>query len=147
MALHMCQQWLKLKSVVAAKAEPTSEVAIESFIDKAAPQAKFHEPKFNVRAVLAKRTFIEKLFLLHEEFCKSSDQIRVARMSRHLYDVHRIQQTPIAYEALLQLQPQIINHLSRKGGKGIFSCQCRNLKIIEYLCITKSCAGAQRLVI
>jgi len=81
-------------------AEPIAEVAIESLIDKAVPQAKFHEPKFNVRAVLAKRTFLEKIFLLHEEFAKDAGQIRVDRMSRHLYDVNRIMQTPIAEEAL-----------------------------------------------
>jgi len=80
--------------------EPTAEVAIESLIDKAVPQAKFREPKFSVRAVLAKRTFLEKIFLLHEEFAKDAAQIRVDRMSRHLYDVHRIMQTPIAEEAL-----------------------------------------------
>ncbi len=56
-------------------AEPTAEVAIESMIDKVALMAKFHEPKFNVRAVLAKRTFLEKIFLLHEEFTKSANMI------------------------------------------------------------------------
>lgn len=93
-------------------AEPTAEVSIESLIDKAAPTAKFHEPSFNVRAVLAKRTFLEKIFLLHEEFSKGDGLIRVDRMSRHLYDVHRIMQTPIATEALAdnELYETVIEH-------------------------------------
>lgn len=93
-------------------AEPTAEVSIESLIDKAAPNAIFHEPSFKVRAVLAKRTFLEKIFLLHEEFAKSADSIRVDRMSRHLYDVHRIMQTPIADEAINdnELYETVIEH-------------------------------------
>lgn len=92
--------------------EPIAEVAIESLIDKVAPNAKFNEPKFNVRAVLAKRTFLEKIFLLHEEFSKEAAQIRVDRMSRHLYDVHRIMQTPIAEEAIAddELYQTVIEH-------------------------------------
>lgn len=92
--------------------EPIAEVSIESLIDKAAPNAKFHEPKFNVRAVLAQRTFLEKIFLLHEEFAKGEGNIRIDRMSRHLYDVHRIMQTPIADEALSdnELYDTVIEH-------------------------------------
>lgn len=93
-------------------AEPVAEVAIESLIDKAAPNAKFHEPKVYVRAVLAKRTFLEKIFLLHEEFSKEATLIRVDRMSRHLYDVHRIMQTSIAEEAIAddELYQTVIEH-------------------------------------
>lgn len=93
-------------------AEPTAEMSIESLVDKAAPKAKFHEPKFIVRAVLAQRTFLEKIFLLHEEFAKAEGLIRVDRMSRHLYDVHRILQTHVAEEALAndELYETVIEH-------------------------------------
>ena len=92
--------------------EPIAEVEIESMIDKAAPAAVFSEPRFKVRAVLAKRTFLEKIFLLHEEFAKSSELIRVERMSRHLYDIHRMLSTPIADEALgdNELYNTVIEH-------------------------------------
>lgn len=92
--------------------EPTAGVSIESIIDKAAPKAKFQEPRFNVRAVLPKRTFLEKIFLLHEEFAKEEELIRVDRMSRHLYDVHRIMQTSIAAEALAdnELYETVMEH-------------------------------------
>ncbi len=81
-------------------AEPIEDVLIDSLIDSAVPGAVFAEPKFPVRAVLPKRTFLEKIFLLHEEFAKGEGQIRVERMSRHLYDVHRMLHTSIAEEAL-----------------------------------------------
>lgn len=103
-------------------AEPIEDVLIDSLIDSAVPGAVFAEPKFSVRAVLPKRTFLEKIFLLHEEFAKGEGQIRVERMSRHLYDVHRMLHTPIAEEALSDqnLYDTVIEH--RKtfiGLKGI----------------------------
>lgn len=93
-------------------AEPIEDVNIESLIDSAAPQAVFAEPKFSVRAVMPKRTFLEKIFLLHEEFAKGDGLIRVARMSRHLYDVHRMLHTAIAEEALADqfLYETVIEH-------------------------------------
>ena len=92
--------------------EPIAEVEIESLIDRIAPGAVFHEPPFIVRAVLAKRTFLEKLFLLHEEFCKGEGNIRIERMSRHLYDIHKMLNSPIATEALNdnELYDTVITH-------------------------------------
>ena len=46
------------------------------------------------------RTFLEKLFLLHEEFAKPQADIRVDRMSRHIYDICKMADTPIADQAL-----------------------------------------------
>ena len=93
-------------------AEPIAIVDIESMIDKVVPQAVFAESKFTVRAVMAKRTFLEKIFLLHEEFAKDIELIRVNRMSRHLYDVYRMMQTAIAEEALNdnELYQTVIDH-------------------------------------
>lgn len=92
--------------------EPIAEVAISSIIDAAVPNAIFAEPKFGVRAVLAKRTFLEKLFLLHEEYAKGEGLIRIDRMSRHIYDVYKMLDTPIAAEALsdTELYESVIEH-------------------------------------
>ena len=65
--------------------EPVQEIALDSMIDQVYPKAPFAEPKFMVRAVLPERTFLEKVFLLHEEFRKN--EVRVERMSRHIYDL------------------------------------------------------------
>lgn len=59
-----------------------------------------------------KRTFLEKAFLLHEEFCKPKSEIRVDRMSRHLYDLEKLAETKIAEDALAdkELYRSIVNH-------------------------------------
>lgn len=92
--------------------EPIEDVMINSLIDSAVPGAVFSEPKFSVRAVMAKRTFLEKIFLLHEEFAKGEGNIWVDRMSRHLYDVHRLAGTSFAQEALSdqELYDTVIEH-------------------------------------
>ncbi len=92
--------------------ELVNEVPLDSMIDQVYPKAPFVEPKFNVRAVLPERTFLEKIFLLHEEFAKPKDLIRVERMSRHMYDIGQILKTPIAERAIhdKQLYRQVVEH-------------------------------------
>lgn len=92
--------------------EPVSDIAIDSMIDQVYPKTPFAEPKFMVRAVLPERTFLEKLFLLHEEFAKPKDLIRVERMSRHLYDIGQMLKTPIAERAIndADLYRQVVEH-------------------------------------
>lgn len=92
--------------------EPVNEVPLESMIDQVYPKAPFAEPKFNVRAVLPERTFLERLFLLHEEFAKPKDLIRVERMSRHIYDIGQMLKTPIVEKAIHneQLYRQVVEH-------------------------------------
>lgn len=98
--------------------EPVNEVPLESMIDQVYPKAPFAEPKFNVRAVLPERTFLEKLFLLHEEFAKPKDLIRVERMSRHIYDIGQMLKTPIVEKAIHneQLYRQVVEHCRKFIG-------------------------------
>ena len=92
--------------------ERVSEVALEAMIDQVYPKAPFAVPKFMVRAVLPERTFLEKVFLLHEEFAKPKELIRVERMSRHMYDIWKMLKTPIAERAIndVELYRQVIAH-------------------------------------
>ena len=92
--------------------EPVSEIALNSMIDQVYPKTPFAEPKFMVRAVLPERTFLEKIFLLHEEFAKPKDLIRVERMSRHMYDIGQMLNTPIAERAIndKDLYRQVVEH-------------------------------------
>lgn len=92
--------------------EPVCNVPLDSMIDQIYPNAPFSEAKFNVRAVRPERTFLEKLFLLHEEFAKPQGQIRVERMSRHIYDIGQMLKTPIAEKAIhdAQLYHQVVEH-------------------------------------
>ena len=65
--------------------EPIERKEINAAIDAQFPKAPFAEQPFEVNAVIPERTFLEKVFLLHEEFKK--DVVRVERMSRHIYDL------------------------------------------------------------
>lgn len=92
--------------------EPVSEIMIDSMIDQVYSKAPFAEQKFMVRAVLPERTFLEKIFLLHEEFAKPKDLIRIERMSRHMYDIGQMLKTPIAERAVNDalLCRQVVEH-------------------------------------
>ena len=65
--------------------EPIERKAVSSVIDAAYPSAPFTSREFEVNSVIPERTFLEKAFLLHEEFRKGA--VRVERMSRHIYDI------------------------------------------------------------
>lgn len=65
--------------------EPVEKKEINSAIDAHFPKTPFAEKPFKVNVVIPERTFLEKMFLLHEEFRKN--HIRVERMSRHVYDL------------------------------------------------------------
>jgi hypothetical protein len=80
--------------------EPKERVEINSIISTTYPNAFFSDQYFPVEAVSPQRTFLEKACLLHEEFSKDAAKIRVNRMSRHLYDLEKLMNTPIAYAAL-----------------------------------------------
>lgn len=92
--------------------EPVTPVRLCSFIDEVFTHAPFTKKDFEVRAVVPQRTFLEKVFLLHEEFSKPKELIRTERMSRHLYDIGQIMDTPIAEEALQnkELYQSVIEH-------------------------------------
>lgn len=92
--------------------EPLKPVELRSILEDNFPEASFVEPPITVNAVVPERTFLEKICLLHEEFSHSPEQIRVNRMSRHLYDIVKIADTDIADRALSDrhLWNSIIEH-------------------------------------
>lgn len=63
-----------------------------------------------IRTVSPARTFLEKVFLLCEEFQK--DKPRTHRMTRHFYDLEKLMQTPYAAKALgdITLYHEIVEH-------------------------------------
>ena len=105
--------------------EPVESVPIRSYIDEVYQEAPFTEPAFEVRAVVPQRSFLEKLFLLHEEFAKPQADIRVDRMSRHIYDICKMDATPIADQALADkdLYLSVIDHRRRFIGLRGFDYQ------------------------
>jgi len=95
--------------------EPTENRGIQSIISAQYPEANFSEQPFSVPTVVPKRTFLEKIFLLHEEFQKQSDKIRTDRMSRHHYDLEKLMDTNHGIDALKdkELYKIIVNHRSK----------------------------------
>ena len=63
-----------------------------------------------IRTVSPARTFLEKAFLLCEEFQK--DKPRTHRMTRHFYDLEKLMRTPFAEKALsdVTLYHEIVSH-------------------------------------
>ncbi len=92
--------------------EPVAKIKVKSFIGDNVETSIFEELPVEVNAVVPERTFLEKLFLLHEEFVKPTPQIRVERMSRHLYDIDQMLDTAIAENAIMNenLYRQVIDH-------------------------------------
>ena len=75
--------------------EPFTLKTFGSLVDEIYHDKDFAEPLFEVPTVNPERTFLEKLFLLHEEFHRPEDKIRVDRLSRHLYDVYQLSKAGI----------------------------------------------------
>ena len=101
--------------------EPFRLKPINSFVDEEYPDAEFVEPPVNVPSVTPERTFLEKLFLLHEEFQRPKEKIRVDRLSRHLYDIFQLSKTEFAVNAIHDkgLYETIVNHryvFTKLGG-------------------------------
>lgn len=88
--------------------EPTQECLIRSMISERFPEED--TVTSFIRTVLPTRTFLEKIFLLAEEFQK--EHPRHVRMSRHLYDLERIMDTEYGKEALAnsELYDAIVEH-------------------------------------
>ena len=89
--------------------EPTALRNIHSLIEDSF-EGEDIDASCKVRTVLPTRTFLEKIFLLAEEFQK--ERPRSVRMSRHLYDLERLMDTQYGHEALsdINLYNSIVEH-------------------------------------
>lgn len=101
--------------------EPFSIRLISSLIDVHYPKMEFALPSIQIPSVNPERTFLEKIFLLHEEFQRPKEKMRFERLSRHLYDVVALAKTEYAEKALRDqaLYETIVLHrhkFTRVGG-------------------------------
>ena len=89
--------------------EPTKEREIRSLIGERFKDEDT-DAKYRIRTVIPTRTFLEKLFLLAEEFQK--EKPRSVRMTRHLYDLEKLMDTEYGKEALADrsLYDAIVEH-------------------------------------
>lgn len=91
---------VKLEISGRSMSELLQVVELRSMLDEILSGMPFVNIPFKVSAVLPQRTFIEKICLLHEEFAKPQGFIRAGRMSRHLYDIVQMMNSPVVDEAL-----------------------------------------------
>lgn len=112
---------IKLEFGCRSLIEPFTLCPVRSVVDEMYPEAPFVEEAINVPSVDPERSLLEKIFLLHEEFQRPSEKIRVDRMSRHLYDIYKLISAPAGEKALQnkQLYTEIVQHrqaFTKLGG-------------------------------
>jgi predicted nucleotidyltransferase component of viral defense system len=92
--------------------EPSEDVQLRSIIAENYPDADFADDFVTIPTVIPQRTFLEKAFLLHEEFQKPLEKVRIDRMTRHIYDLEKLMDTEYAINALKdkELYNTIVEH-------------------------------------
>jgi hypothetical protein len=111
--------YLKEKVVIEIGArsllEPAEMRQVQSIIGATFKGAPFAGEPFSISTVNPKRTFLEKVFLLHEEFLKVPEKRKHDRLSRHLYDVEKLMDTQFGIAALqdVELYALIVSHRAR----------------------------------
>jgi predicted nucleotidyltransferase component of viral defense system len=95
--------------------EPFTQRTFGTFISEIYTDNPFTDKPITIPVVNPERTFLEKIFLLHEEFQKPFGKIRVERLSRHLYDIEKLCQTEYAEIALQdrELYNTIVRHRNK----------------------------------
>lgn len=92
--------------------EPSEEIEMRSMIEEAYPSEEFSFPIFTLPTVVPGRTFLEKVFLLHEEFNRPNGCTHIERITRHMYDIVKMMDHSFAMEAMknIQLYEDIVAH-------------------------------------
>lgn len=95
--------------------EPYTQRVFKTMVSEAFPDKPYSDTIITIPTVNPERTFLEKVFLLHEEYQRPSEKIRVKRLSRHLYDIEKLSQTSYFLKALADknLYNTIVEHRSK----------------------------------
>ena len=90
---------------------PHDRFTIRSFVAETFPDI-VEDGDLSVLALLAKRTFWEKVTILHAEYYRPTEKALPARYSRHYYDVAQLAKGPIRAEALADfgLLADVVRH-------------------------------------
>jgi hypothetical protein len=89
--------------------EPYTPRSFSSLIGEYFKGRPFADKNITTLTFNPERTFLEKIFLLHEEFQKPAGKIRVDRLSRHLYDIEKLIDTEYCEKALSD--KHLYNHI------------------------------------
>ena len=101
--------------------EPFETRIFSSLVDEHYSGQAYAQDAISIPTVRPERTFLEKIFLLHEEFQRPKEKIRVDRLSRHLYDIYMLCNSEYAEKAIHDenLYTTIVEHrhrYTRVGG-------------------------------
>jgi hypothetical protein len=82
---------IKIEFSVRSQKDPNDRRLMRTLLNNYFPNEIYNEESFEVTTIVPNRTFIEKILLLHEEYNrKEESKMRTYRMSRHYYDLYRI---------------------------------------------------------
>jgi hypothetical protein len=104
---------VKIEFSVRSKKEPNENRQISSLLNEHFPNSIYEEDIINVLTINPERTLIEKILLLHEEYNRDDfSKMRTYRMSRHYYDLYRINRESGFGEILKNTRfiDDVINH-------------------------------------
>ncbi len=104
---------VKIEVSVRSLQLPYAAASVQSILNETNPNAVYEETPFTIAAVVPQKTFLEKILLLHEEFCKPDiSKVRTERMSRHLYDLGNIMKTDYGHQAIAdhKLYESLVQH-------------------------------------
>ncbi len=94
--------------------DPYTDRSFRSIISDEFSDQPYSDDDITIPCINPERTYLEKMFLLHEEFQKPKEKIRVDRLSRYLYDLHQISNSQYRDKTHdIQLISDIIAHRER----------------------------------
>jgi hypothetical protein len=104
---------VKLEVGVRSLKTPYTQAGVQSLLHEFNPNPAYAETPFLVDVVEPRKTVLEKAMLLHEQFGrKDIVNIKVGRMSRHLYDLGILMNTSFGRDAIAdhELYDHLIKH-------------------------------------
>jgi len=95
--------------------DPATKRSFRSMVGEHFPEQPFADEDVNMQCINPERTFLEKLFLLHEEHQRPVEKMLINGRSRHFYDICQIAKTPYGGKAIAdkELYRIIVAHRER----------------------------------
>lgn len=97
-AISYVQPIVKLEVGARSMIEPMEKIICRSMVSEVLPVEDYKNVSISVAA--PQKTFLEKVFLLHELFSIERESLSANRRSRHLYDLERMMDKPFAIDAV-----------------------------------------------
>jgi hypothetical protein len=103
---------VKIEFGVRGLREPFSKVTIASMLSKETESTMYKENPFEVLAVEPRKTYMEKMMLLHEKFIKGINLDKAERQSRHLSDLYNMDRQGITAQVIAdkELYKTLLKH-------------------------------------